>query len=62
MQEPRRYQTVVEQLLEGLNLGRSFEDLLTAIYDNLAGTVPFNRIGVAILVETKGVLRNFVPE
>ena len=57
MQEPRRYQTVVEQLLEGLNMGRSFEDLLTAIYDNLAGIVPFNRVGVAILDETKEVLR-----
>ena len=57
MQEPRRYQTVVEQLLEGLNMGRSFEDLLTAIYGNLAGIVPFNRIGVAILDEATGVLR-----
>jgi len=57
MAEPRRYQTVVEQLLEGLNLGRSCEELLTSIYDNLAGVVPFHRIGVAILDEPAEVLR-----
>ncbi len=51
------YQTVVEQLLEGLTLGRSLEDLLTSVYENLAGIVPYNRIGVAMLDDTHRVLR-----
>ena len=53
----RSFQTVVEPLLEGLSRGRSIEDLLTTIWDNLAGVVPFNRIGVAILDESTGLLR-----
>lgn len=57
MYEPSGCQTVVEQLLEGLNQGRSPEDLLTSIYDNLAGVIPFNRVGVAILDESKTILR-----
>ena len=52
-----RYLTVVEQLLEGLNLGRSFEELLTSVYENLKDLVPYNRIGVAMLDEGRKVLR-----
>lgn len=52
-----RYQAVVEHLLEGLNLGRSLEDLLTSVYENLAGVVPYNRIGVALLDDARRVLR-----
>jgi len=51
------YQAVIERLLEGLNLGRSLDDLLASIYDSLAGVVPYNRIGVAMLDETRYVLR-----
>jgi len=50
-------ETVVKQLLEALNMGQSLEDLLTSIYDSLAGVVPFNRIGVAVLDEAKETLR-----
>lgn len=57
MSADRAYQFVVAQLLEALNMGRSFEDLLTSIYENLKHVVPFNRIGVAILDEVKGSLR-----
>ena len=51
------YQAVVEQLLEALNLGRNLDDLLTSVYENLAGIVPYNRIGVAMLDDTQRVLR-----
>ncbi len=50
-------QSVIERVLEGLNLGRSPEDLLTSIYENLQGIVPYNRIGVAMLDDVQGVLR-----
>ena len=51
------YDYVVEQLLEQLNLGRSFEELLQAVYDQLDGIVPYNRIAVALLAEEGSVLR-----
>lgn len=57
MSADRTYQSVTAQLLEALNMGRSFEDLLTSIYENLKNVVPFNRIGVAILDEGNQSLR-----
>ncbi len=51
------YERVVEQLLEQLNMGRSFEELFNSIYHQLRGIVPFNRIGVALLDDDDGVLR-----
>ena len=57
MSADRTYQSVTAQLLEALNMGRSFEDLLTSIYENLKNVVPFSRIGVAILDEGTQSLR-----
>lgn len=51
------YQAVVEHVLEGLNQGRSLEDLLTSIYESLADIVPYNRIGVAMLDDGRQLLR-----
>lgn len=51
------YDRVVEQLLEQLNMGRSFEELFHSIYDRLRGIVPYSRIGVALLDHDDGVLR-----
>jgi len=51
------HQAVVEQLLEGLNLGRSLDELLASVYDNLTGILPYNRIGVAMLDDSQRVLR-----
>jgi formate hydrogenlyase transcriptional activator len=45
------YSRVVEQLLEQLNQGRDFEQLLTSIYEQLRGVVPCDRIAVAVLTE-----------
>lgn len=51
------YRAIIERVLEGLNLGRNLEDLLTSIYEILAGVVPYNRIGVAMLDEAQHDLR-----
>lgn len=51
------YRQVVGQLLEALNMGRSVDDLLAAMYENLTGVVPFNRIGVAVLDDAGETLR-----
>ena len=51
------YDQVVEGLLEQLNMGRSFEELFSSVYDGLRGVVPYHRIGVALLEESGQVLR-----
>jgi formate hydrogenlyase transcriptional activator len=56
MGKKRVYDRVVEQLLEQLNMGHSLEDLLDSIYENLRGSLPYNRIAVALLNESSGVL------
>ncbi len=52
-----RYQHVIEQLLEQLNMGRAFDDLFGTIYDRLRGIIPFNRLAVALLEDNASVLR-----
>ncbi len=56
MDEQRLYDRVVGQLLEQLNMGRSLEDLLESIYENLRGSLPCNRIAVALLNESNDIL------
>ncbi len=56
MEKQRVYGRVVEQLLEQLNMGHSLEDLLESIYENLRGSLPYNRIAVALLNESDGIL------
>ena len=43
------YDEVVEELIEQINMGRSYEELFDSIYDRLRGVVPYNRIAVALL-------------
>lgn len=54
---PDRFDLLNERLLEQLNMGRSFEELLDSIYDQLRGFVPYNRISVALLEQETGLLR-----
>ena len=54
---PTGYDQFVEQLLEQLNMGRGFDELLDSVYDQLHGTVPYNRIAVALLEEPTNLLR-----
>jgi hypothetical protein len=48
---PAAYDALVEDLLEQINLGRSYEELFDRIYDGLQGIVPYHRIAVALLLE-----------
>jgi formate hydrogenlyase transcriptional activator len=57
MSEYGTCETLVEPLLEALNMGRCVEDLLASMHEKLVGVVPFNRIGVAVLDEAKETLR-----
>ena len=47
--EVARYEEVIAELLEQINLGRSYDDLLNSIYERLRGIVPYDRIAVALL-------------
>ena len=49
------YEHVVEEILEQINMGRSYEDLFNSIYDRLHEIIPYNRIAVALL-EEEGIL------
>ena len=51
------YERLVEQMLEQLNMGHSFNDLFDSVYSQLHGIVPYNRIAVALLEEPGHVLR-----
>jgi formate hydrogenlyase transcriptional activator len=51
------YDAVVADLLEQINLGRTFEDLFNCIYERLQGIVPYHRIAVALLEESGDALR-----
>ncbi len=55
--EYRDYERLVEQMLEQLNMGHSFNDLFDSVYDQLHGIVPYNRIAVALLEEPGDLLR-----
>src|SRR5262249_20782767 len=48
---PAAYDALVEDLLEQINLGRSYEELFDRIYDGLQGIVPYHRIAVALLLD-----------
>jgi formate hydrogenlyase transcriptional activator len=48
---PSAYDALVEDLLEQINLGRSYEELFDRIYDGLQGIVPYHRIAVALLLD-----------
>jgi formate hydrogenlyase transcriptional activator len=52
-----QYDHVVEGLIEQLNMGSSFEELLNSVYDQLKGAVPYDRIGIGVLEEPEGLLR-----
>ncbi len=51
------YDRLSGELLEQLNLGRGFEQLLDSVYERLAGIVPYNRIAVAIVEDEASRLR-----
>lgn len=55
--EEANYDSVVESMLEQLNLGLSFDELFESIYDKLTGIIPYNRIAVALLEEPERLLR-----
>ena len=55
--QQRDYERLVEQMLEQLNMGHSFNDLFDSVYNKLHGIVPYNRIAVALLEEPGHVLR-----
>ena len=55
LNEKDAYELVVEELLEQVNMGRSYENLFNSIYDRLHGIIPYNRIAVALL-EEQGIL------
>jgi len=50
------YGNLVEELLEQITMGRSFEELFISIYDRLHGIIPYNRIAVALLDESGDTL------
>ncbi|MCG8583676.1 MAG: sigma 54-interacting transcriptional regulator [Pirellulales bacterium] len=51
------FDRIVEQLVEQLNMGRSFDELFNSVYDQLHGLVPYNRIAVALLAKETNLLR-----
>jgi transcriptional regulator with GAF, ATPase, and Fis domain len=51
------FHAVVAELLELINQGHGFEDLLGRLYDRLHGIVPFDRVAVALLTEAGDRLR-----
>jgi transcriptional regulator with GAF, ATPase, and Fis domain len=51
------FHAIVVELLEQLNQGHGFEDLLQRLYDRLHGVVPFDRVAVALLTEDGDRLR-----
>jgi formate hydrogenlyase transcriptional activator len=55
--EKQDYDSIVEGMLEQLNMGLGFSDLFESIYDKLFGIIPYNRIAVALLEEPDHLLR-----
>ena len=55
--EKKHYESIVEGMLEQLNMGLGFGDLFESIYDELSGIIPYNRIAVALLEEPEHLLR-----
>ncbi len=55
--ETAAYDLLVEELLEQINLGRSYEELFTTVYERLRGIVPCNRLAVALLTPPGDHLR-----
>ena len=54
---PGSYDKLIERMLEQLNMGYCFEELIDSVYDQLHGIVPYNRIAVALLEEETNLLR-----
>ncbi len=50
--DKQAYEDAVARLLEQINMGRGFDDLFDSIYDRLQGTVPYNRMAVALFDES----------
>lgn len=44
----------LQKLTEQINRGLSLEDVLSYVYDNFRGVIPFNRIGFALIEQTSG--------
>ncbi|MCG8651968.1 MAG: GAF domain-containing protein, partial [Pirellulales bacterium] len=51
------FDRVVEQLVEQLNMGRSYDDLFNSVYDQMRGLVAYDRIAVALLERERNLLR-----
>ena len=54
---PKKYEQLVERMLEQINMGQGLDDLLSSVYEQLRGVVPYNRIAVALLEQSGNLLR-----
>ena len=44
---PKKYERLVERMLEQINMGQGLDEMLSSVYEQLRGIVPYNRIAVA---------------
>ncbi|MDZ4847928.1 MAG: sigma 54-interacting transcriptional regulator [Pirellulaceae bacterium] len=54
---PKKYERLVERMLEQINMGQGLDELLSSVYEQLRGVVPYNRIAVALLEQSGKLLR-----
>jgi len=54
---PEKYEQLVERMLEQINMGQGLDELLSSVYEQLRGVVPYNRIAVALLEQSGKLLR-----
>jgi len=54
---PKKYEQLVERMLEQINMGQGLDALLSSVYEQLRGVVPYNRIAVALLEQSGNLLR-----
>jgi len=54
---PEKYELLVERMLEQINMGQGLDEMLSSVYEQLRGVVPYNRIAVALLEQSGNVLR-----
>jgi len=54
---PEKYERLVERMLEQINMGQGLDEMLSSVYEQLRGIVPYNRIAVALLEQSGNVLR-----
>lgn len=54
---PKKYEQLVERMLEQINMGQGLDELLSSVYEQLRGVVPYNRIAVALLEQSGNLLR-----